>query len=184
MGYVLALKQTQESYKGFWDPIVQEGFAYLGRPPKVDEPSERSLIRVDRSSRLEYPFFKKSLRYPHYENVGPPCYSALTTALWLDDNQSKGKPTDGHSLQNDLERTGLLRWCASLHDLLEIKRNYSIFVRDFPSSSIVAWKSVIVNEGEVMFVPCLKMVTGRLYIRYLPLGFAFGTSTGALLLPE
>ena len=123
---------------------------------KKPEPVLDTLIRVDRSSRLVYPYQVVTVMHPELEPTGPAEYDLATIDPWLHDGQKNGRCMEGHKLYEYLKENGMLESCLSLRDGEEIqKKGIAVFRKFFQGKAVFLWKSVVQNRDDDLFVPYL-----------------------------
>ena len=123
---------------------------------KKPEPVLDTLIRVDRSSRLVYPYQVVTVMHPELEPTGPAEYDLATIDPWLHDGQKNGRYMESNKLYEYLKEQKMLESCLSLRDGEEIqKKGIAVFRKFFQGKSAFLWKSVVQIRNGNLSVPFL-----------------------------
>lgn len=131
--------------------------AYLeGRNPFGDP----DFVRVDRSLRPAYPDFVEkgyvdTEEFIRLEQTGPTEYQLSSLSLSLHPKQEEDGVATGHEVWKYQKELGI-EDCLSLRDLEEIQKlGLATFRKYFKNKEVFAWKSVMPNGHDTLFVPYL-----------------------------
>ncbi len=115
------------------------------------------IIHVDRSVKPNYPARMKEVMDPELEFAGPAEYDLSQVEQWLHGDQYHGCARGVNIyryLQNSEE--GALATCLNLQDGFAIQqKGIAVFRKLFTNKSVHLWCSVIRDQDDDLYVPCL-----------------------------
>ncbi|MCA9364270.1 MAG: hypothetical protein KC736_00005 [Candidatus Moranbacteria bacterium] len=139
--------------------VLREGVKPAILSPEL---SFDTFIHVDRSIRLVYPDWVKTVMHLEIEHTGPVEYDLTSVALWLHDSQKNGRFMEGNKLYEYLKEEKMLESCLSLHDGEEIqKKGIAVFRKFFQGNVVFLWKSVVQSRRGLLSVPSLYESDGK-----------------------
>ncbi len=139
------------------------------------------IVCVDRSIKPTYPKNREP-HFPKYELSGPTKYDLRELIQWQNDYQKYGQQiTTGEDIYLDGPD---ISDCTNLMDLIAIKeKGIAVFRAVFQGKIVFAWKSVVENDVDDVFVPLLWEQNEELVLGWRYIGRNFDHNCVALRFP-
>jgi len=139
------------------------------------------IVCVDRSIKPTYPKNREP-HFPKYELILPTKYDHRELIQWQNDYQKYGQQiTTGEDIYLDGPD---ISDCTNLMDLIAIKeKGIAVFRAVFQGKIVFAWKSVVENDVDDVFVPLLWEQNEELVLGWRYIGRNFDHNCVALRFP-
>ncbi|KKQ12507.1 MAG: hypothetical protein US27_C0022G0014 [Candidatus Moranbacteria bacterium GW2011_GWF1_36_78] len=142
------------------------------------------IIHVDRTARPVYPDFVKEVKYPELELTGPAEFDVTKLERWLHPKQIGGYAT-GNEIHEELIAKKMLEGCLNLADLQAIQvKDIGFFRKHSSRKAIPAWKSVVLDRDDHLYVPYLYEYGDGVELVWRWLGSNFHSDDPALRFPQ
>ncbi len=173
------LLQKQSGHEDAFERFLR-GELVISEVQPAPEPVLDFTIQVDRTIRPTYPDWMKEVKHPELECSGLASYDLHSLGLWLHDKQKTGT-VEGNTIYKELKKDNALENCLNLQDFLAIQaKGIEVFRALFKGKAVFAWKSVVLDRGGNLRVPCLVEREGEVVLYWRWLGHDWSSSIPAL----